>query len=259
MKVSIIGTGNVGFHLAKALRNAKQIDLVNICGTSYKKAKSIKGQPGTIHTAEIGAMLPTDVVIIAVSDKKINDVSHQLASNVSLTQTIICHTSGSTASDVLRDHEQYGVFYPLQTFTKGRRVSFRKIPMCICANSAAATATLEALAKKLSDDVRLIEDKDRQQVHLSAVLVNNLTNHIIHLAQQRLNDHGIAPDILDSLIMETVRKAAKLGAYHAQTGPARRQDDGVTKSQLAALHNEPQLLDIYKAVTNSITNTYQDK
>jgi len=181
MKVSIIGTGNVGFHLAKALRNAKQIDLVNICGTSYKKAKSIKGQPGTIHTAEIGAMLPT------------------------------------------------------------------------------ATATLEALAKKLSDDVRLIEDKDRQQVHLSAVLVNNLNNHIIHLAQQRLNDHGIAPDILDSLIMETVRKAAKLGAYHAQTGPARRQDDGVTKSQLAALHNEPQLLDIYKAVTNSITNTYQDK
>jgi len=259
MRVSIVGTGNVGYHLTAMLRNIKSVHLVNILGTTLAKAKTIRGQQQTIHVDSVGQLLAVDYLIIAVSDASIASVSKALAANDKLEDTIICHTSGSTSSAVLATHRLYGVLYPLQTFTKGQRMGYRNIPMCICANSDQATSDLASLAALISDDVRPISDSQRAAIHLSAVVANNFINHIIHLAQQRLQHLGIDADILTPLIEQTVKKAANIGALSAQTGPAKRADQAVLSQQMAALHKEEHILSIYKAVTDSILHTYNHK
>ena len=49
--------------------------------------------------------------------------------------------------------ERYGVFYPMQTFSKQREVDFREVPFFIEAKRPEDTELLKAVAGTLSDKV----------------------------------------------------------------------------------------------------------
>ena len=65
-----------------------------------------------------------DLYLLCISDKNIAEVAKKLPE----VKGIVAHTSGSVSMDVLSQFQEYGVFYPLQTFKKSAEVVFEKGP-----------------------------------------------------------------------------------------------------------------------------------
>lgn len=252
IRVSLIGTGNVASHLAKAFLDARDVELVAVYGRSLEKLDALELRTSTRKITQLDEIPECDVVVISISDDKIAEVSAAIPRG----NYIITHTAGSIPCEVLDDHDVYGSFYPLQTFSKSLEMRYDNIPICLTANTQSGLKQLEQLARAISKDVRLLTDEQRAQVHLSAVLVNNLLNHIIYLAEDRLDQNDIKADILHPLIKQTIIKLEDMSAYDAQTGPARRDDMSVVTRHLEKLQGTPDLQEIYKLLSASITKTY---
>ena len=90
---------------------------------------------------------------------------------------------------------------------------------------------------------------------MAAVLANNFSNHLIFLAQDYLSSSGLPGESLNPLLEETFSKALKIGAYNAQTGPARRGDEDTISKHLALL-DSPTLRNVYRQLSDSIIETY---
>jgi predicted short-subunit dehydrogenase-like oxidoreductase (DUF2520 family) len=151
----------------------------------------------------------------------------------------------------LNNKNRKGVFYPLQSFTKSRAVSFSEIPICIEANNENDYLILKNLAELLSKKVYKINSAQRKSLHISAVFVNNFVNHLYKIGNDICNENEVDFDILKPLILETANKIMTISPHDAQTGPAKRNDSTVINSQLDFLSNHNQK-EIYKILTHSI-------
>ena len=173
---------------------------------------------------------------------------------------IVAHTSGSKSIEkTLMNCKKAGVFYPLQTFTKGKKMVYHNIPFCINATSKHSLNTLITLGTLVSKSVHTINDSQRKSIHLSAVMINNFVNHLIFSAQDLLAQEEINVDILQPLLLETIKKQKSLGAYNAQTGPARRLDAKTLETHLDMLKNNREYRAMYKTISKSIQKTYKKK
>ena len=86
---------------------------------------------------------------------------------------------------------------------------------------------------------------------MAAVLAANFSNHLIALASEYLNSHGIDPTLLHPLLRQTVDKACTMPPLAAQTGPAARHDTATIGRHLEAISGT-ELADIYQLLTESI-------
>jgi predicted short-subunit dehydrogenase-like oxidoreductase (DUF2520 family) len=176
-----------------------------------------------------------------------------------LSRGVVAHTSGIVEMKVLEKFEHFGVFYPLQTFSKSRSVEMASVPFCIEGNDEESWKKLFKLAKKLSHSVQYLNSSERKQIHLAAVFVNNFTNHLYAKAEKLLEEKNINFEILLPLIQETAAKLNHLQPCDAQTGPARRKDLNTIKIHSEMLKNNPELLEIYELFSHQILNKYHDE
>ena len=44
---------------------------------------------------------------------------------------MILHSSGTMGKDTLSNHLNFGVFYPLQTFSTNSEIEFKNVPICV--------------------------------------------------------------------------------------------------------------------------------
>ena len=247
IKVTLIGSGNVAQHLLKAFVKNPDIELVEVVARTKKELVSLLPAEKIVISCE--AMLPTDVVIIAVSDNAIEKVSAQ----ITLKDTLVVHTSGTIPMNILDDKNKKGVFYPLQTFSKFKEVDFREIPIAIEAQDEESVALLEKVGKSISNHVHKIDSSQRKTLHVAAVFVCNFVNHLYQIGNEICDENNLSFDLLKPLIVETAHKIKTLSPSEAQTGPAKRHDTVTINSQLNFLTNETQK-EIYKLLTQSIIN-----
>ena len=226
-----------------ALKDANQ-EIVQIFSRTSAHAKELADKIGCAYTASLEAVLPdADIYILAVKD----DALAALAANLCAARTdaLFLHTAGSMPMDVFKGHAlQYGVLYPMQTFSKNRRVNFREIPCFIEASSPSALATIRTLAESISDHVVDCDSEKRKKMHLAAVLACNLTNHCYRLAERVLEAEQID-------LEETARKVRTLSPKDAQTGPMVRYDQNVMQMQMAMLPDD-RTREIYRLMAESI-------
>ena len=247
--IVIIGAGNVATHIAFALK--KSDFLINtIYSKTTESAKSLAGKINVDFTTNIHELPPNaDLYIIAVSDSAIE----QLAQNLKINDGIVVHTAGSISISLLNPYfKNFGVFYPLQTFTKGRPLDFSEIPVCIEANNDISQNKLLNLGQSLSNSVQLINSEKRKVLHMAAVFACNFTNHMYGIGSELLNTKGIDFNLLHPLINETAKKANELNPLKAQTGPAVRNDKKTIDMHLKMLKDYPDFKKIYRFVSNSI-------
>ena len=84
------------------------------------------------------------------------------------------HTSGSVGLSVFSGFEKYGVFYPLQTFSKENPIAFDEVPLCIEGNLKEVVDGLVELGNVLSNKVVELNSQQRKnyrespfpQIHL---------------------------------------------------------------------------------------------
>ncbi len=256
MKISIIGGGKVAFHLVKMLQHVKLFELNQIL---IRNPNSIElfssfANPKIIHDYE-SLSSNTDILLIAVNDDEIPNVINILAEKKIFSHCFILHTSGKYSSEVFKPNFiNFGIFYPLQTFTIERIPDYSKIPFCIIGSNIKTEDLLQKLASTISKNVYHLNDSERQKLHLGAVLVNNFTNHLYTLAQNYLEENNLSFEILKPLIQETVEKIAILKPQEAQTGPAVRGDVKTINQHLELLKKHKKLQKIYKEISKSINN-----
>lgn len=249
ISISIIGTGNVAQHLIKVISKAENISLNQIYGRNSSNFPKLNSYAECI--SEFTKLKPVDLLIIAISDDAISTVSNNIA-NFS---GIVVHTSGSTSMNVLDIHKQYGVFYPLQTFTEGRDLSFIEIPICLEASSKKVMQILNTVALALTHNIVELNSEKRSALHLAAVFANNFSNHILMQTDLICKNNEVSFNLLKPLMKETIEKAFALGPLNAQTGPAKRNDTKTIDYQIKKLKTENQK-EIYKILTKSILHTY---
>jgi predicted short-subunit dehydrogenase-like oxidoreductase (DUF2520 family) len=257
--ISFIGSGNLSWHLAPALDNAGHA-VKEVYSRNKKHAKELVNR---LYQAEIKDDLDfsdsnSQIFIIAVSDDAIAEVSQEL---VLPDGAIVVHTSGAKSLDVLgyTASEAIGVFYPLQTFSKSKKVNFEQIPICIESDDKDTEKILKSIAMDISKQVYLINSQDRKALHVAAVFASNFTNHCLSIAEKILADKDIDFNILKPLILETINKGLEIGPSKAQTGPAKRHDFETLDEHMAYLEGNESLTEIYRIFSqNIIENHPQD-
>ena len=168
----------------------------------------------------------------------------------------MAHTAGSVPVDALARFPRRAVFYPFQTFTKGREVDFSEIPILVETASPDLRGEVEAFARCLSRTVLYADSTLRGQVHLAGVFACNFANHLFELGGEVLRRAGVSADLLRPLIAETTAKALAAARPAAvQTGPAVRGDLPTQERHLRLLADDALLSDIYRLITQSIWET----
>jgi len=128
MQIVIIGSGNVAYHLAKAFTE-NQIPVKQLFGRNEASLEKISSELGISYSTE--RLEPADLYIIAVKDDAIGEVSKIITDKNSL----VAHTSGSTRMEILAGEYRKASFYPLQTFSKEKKLDYSKIPFFIDAEN----------------------------------------------------------------------------------------------------------------------------
>ena len=155
--------------------------------------------------------------------------------------------------DVLKGKaEHYGVLYPMQTFSKTRKVDFRPIPCFLEASDDETLSAIRSIAESISDNVVLADSAQRKKIHLAAVLACNFTNHCYRLAEKVLQEEQIDFNLFLPLINETAKKVNTVSPKLAQTGPAVRWDTNVMNKHLQLLAETPEWQKIYELLSKSI-------
>ncbi|TDN87894.1 putative short-subunit dehydrogenase-like oxidoreductase (DUF2520 family) [Salegentibacter sp. 24] len=250
-KVVILGAGNVAFHLLKAFSEAQNTKVIQMY--NHRKESLKYFERFTHTTSNINKLKSADFYILALKD----DVIPEIAKTFRPVKGIVLHTSGAVGLTALHNLTDYGVFYPLQTFSKNKAVDFSQIPVCIEANSPENLEKIKNLGLNITTDVREINSEQRKALHLAAVFVNNFSNHLFAIGAEICEDHQVDFSILKPLIKETASKIESLKPEKAQTGPALRNDEKTIAVHLALLSNKHQ--DIYRLLTQSIQELHGKK
>ena len=247
--ISIIGSGNLATQLALSLhKNGIQINQVFSRKIENASELGAKINANPINLLDLLSE-NSDLYIIAVSDTILVD----LLNKIRVKDKFVVHTAGSISVDIFKDKfTNYGVFYPLQTFSKSRIVNFSEIPICIESNSQENTDLLFNLGQKISTDVRFISSDERKMIHLAAVFTCNFANHMFAIGNEILEKSNIDSSILKPLLKETAQKAFETDAKQMQTGPALRNDENVMNTHKEMLANSPLFKKIYSFVSKSI-------
>lgn len=252
IKAIIIGSGNVAQHLIQAFQKSDAADLLQVFSRQKEDVSHLIDFSKI--TNEWEKVSEADIYIIAVSDSAIAEVSL----NLPFKNRLVVHTSGSLSIAELNAKNRRGVFYPLQTFTKGKEVDFTAIPVCLESEFDDDYTILEDLAEAIKSKHYLISSNQRKSLHVAAVFVNNFTNHLYQIGKDICGEHQLPFEILKPLIAETANKVQSLSPLDAQTGPAKRHDQNTIDAHLAMLTDTNQK-EIYKILTQSIQHSHVKK
>lgn len=252
--IVLVGAGNVAWHLGQRIR---------ACGFTiscvYSKSEASAAELGLLLDSPSTTVLdevPTDAALylLLVPDSKIIEIAASLQQHLS-PSALVMHSSGATPAEVLAPYfKHYGVFYPLQTFSKQRALEFTEVPLCLYTAHERDYKKVALIANALVNNVYAVGDQQRAQLHLAAVFVNNFTNYLQYIGQEIAQENQLPGILLKPLLGETIAKLDHLTPAAAQTGPAIRNDAPTMERHLAMLENHPQWAALYRQLSQGIIN-----
>jgi predicted short-subunit dehydrogenase-like oxidoreductase (DUF2520 family) len=233
MKIVLIGRGRLATNLEHALLSAgHEVASIN--------SRTLEALP-----------LEADVYIVAVKDAALADVIR--AATKGRESQLFVHTAGSMPMDIFKGLTvHYGVFYPMQTFSKERLVDFNDISVFLETNDAVSMERLKMLSTTLTTHIYELDSDGRKHLHLAAVFACNFVNHCYALSAEVLAAKGLPFSVMLPLVDETAQKVHELSPREAQTGPAVRGDQNVMQMQANMLAGNPAVKQIYEALSNDI-------
>ena len=246
MRIVLIGRGRLAMNLEHALLSAgHEVASVNSRTLAGHEVASVNSR--TLESLPLEA----DIFIIAVKDAALADVI-RVATKGRESQLFV-HTAGSMPMDMFKGlTTHYGVFYPMQTFSKERLVDFNDISVFLETNDDVSMERLKMLAATLTTHIYELDSEGRKHLHLAAVFACNFVNHCYALSAEVLAAKGLPFSVMLPLVDETAQKVHELAPKDAQTGPAVRGDQNVMQMQANMLAEKPTVKQIYEALSNDI-------
>lgn len=249
--IVFIGAGNLATNLAMALYR-KGFRIVQIYSRTKESAVSLAQAVEAEYTTDLSDIVgDARLYIVSLKDAAFVQLLPEIV--VGKEKALWVHTAGSIPMNVWEERvERYGVFYPMQTFSKQREVDFKEIPFFIESNSQKDTQFLKEIASVLSERVYEATSEQRKSLHLAAVFTCNFTNHMYALTAELLKKYQLPFEVMLPLIDETARKVHELEPRIAQTGPAIRFDENVINGHLHMLSDEPEMQELYRLISENI-------
>jgi predicted short-subunit dehydrogenase-like oxidoreductase (DUF2520 family) len=256
MQISLIGAGNLATQLAPALvaKGHRFLQVFSRTESSANQLAQVLKCEAVVQSELIRS--DADLYICALKD----DALQQVLPGLNFGKGLVVHTAGSLPMDVLAGYTRnYGVFYPLQSFSKQYQVDFTKVPVFVEAALPESLDILINLASCLTVTVIPVNSGQRKQLHLSAVFANNFVNFLYSIAEDILHEQGLDFKYLLPLIEETARKVQTLSPVKAQTGPAVRFDRAVMDNHLKLLQSHPDWQSLYETLSKGIYERANNK
>jgi predicted short-subunit dehydrogenase-like oxidoreductase (DUF2520 family) len=253
-RISFAGAGRVSEALCRELFRADfKIDIVvsENEATGKPLADSCKAE----WSHDLSFPDSTKVIIVAVPDQRLKSVLESVICNQ---DTLVAHTAGSFGLEIFPEKIlKRGIIYPLQTFSRGRNISFNDLPFLLEASDTESCGILKTLAESIGGKVHFVDTEQRRMIHLAAVFACNFTNHTLTLGKNIALKADLPFELLFPLIKETISKAIDLGPENSQTGPAVRNDRNTIEKHLELLSYSTELQKIYSEMTESIIEYYR--
>jgi predicted short-subunit dehydrogenase-like oxidoreductase (DUF2520 family) len=256
MKTVIIGAGKLAWHLGPAFQKAG-FNIIQVYSRTLSSSAAFGLHLDVPWTTDVNLLNnDAELVIFCITDRALEDLLPQIR----LKDVFMIHTAGSVPSNIFEKWtSDFGVLYPLMTFTKTRSIDFRTVPVCIEANNPENEERLKKIAEKISDNVYAVNFESRKIMHMAAIFACNFTNHMYRIAYDILNHKEFDFGILKPLIVETARKVLEMSPAEAQTGPASRHDKNILCIHQLMLQDQPEWQKIYTFVSESIYQHFQSE
>ena len=253
-KIAFAGSGNIAWHLANALK-LQGYQITRIWSRKYSNALDLAESCGSEACKEITDLgKNADLIIISVTDKAIEDVARSIGKFAG----IVVHTAGSISINALKgSFQNCGVFYPLQTFSKGTKVNLGEVPFFLESSSNEVKEAIKQVALSLSTKVYEADSQQRMLLHVAAVFAGNYSNLMYTISNEVIKSSGLPPEVLHPLILETAKKAISDNPLKMQTGPARRNDTITIEKHLEMLASLPEYAELYRLLATMISQKYK--
>jgi len=192
-----------------------------------------------------------DLYLLAVRDDAIRSASDQIAKFLA-PDRLIAHLSGAMSPAILNQHFTKRVcIWPLYSFS-GQIVQWKTIPVFLTAGPETIVDVKE-LAGRISDRVHIIEDSDKEKVHVAAVFANNFSNYNLRIAEKILDEAKVPLSVMESITYGMFEKAFNTGPLASQSGPAHRGDSATIEKHLSIINKlYPQYVDLYRIYSEII-------
>lgn len=248
--ITLIGSGNVATWIAYRLRNSREFPISQVYSRNIGHARKIASLSGAEAIDDLRQLdSGSAIFIFSISD----DAYPEVLSQIPIELPVALHTAGSVSQSIFERHARnYGVLYPLQTFTGTTDLDHLEVPLCIEQDHLGdATDVVNRLASELTDTHCVMSEQQRATVHLAAVFACNFSNAMYTIADELLKKENANIKLLLPLLQQTVDKLKVMSPKAAQTGPASRGDRFVMARQLLSLP-DTQMQEIYRAVSDYI-------
>ena len=249
--IVLIGAGNVATHLGRAFHEA-ECRIKMIYSRTQESARTLAESIGCPYTTDITSVdSEADIYIVSLKDSVLEEILPELVK--CNRNALFVHTAGSVSIGIWKGlTDRYGVLYPMQTFSKQRKVDFENVHFFVEANTKADAEILIRTASLVSSHVFEASSEQRKYLHISAVFACNFANHMYSICEHLLSSHGLPFSAMLPLIDETAEKVHHLTPVSAQTGPAQRNDRNIMDSHLSMLKDEPEIAELYRRISESI-------
>ena len=265
--VFLMGAGALGLGLAHTLKDGghRIIGLWNRNEPRRTSASSALGCPGY---GDLGAearkqLAHATLVIVAVSDDAIGSVSKLLAESQALqADTIIAHTSGCLAADVLDlpQHTKRASFHPLLACPNAAQAR-AALPTAhfVLEGDPSACDSLAGLVSSLGATSSHIGTEHKDAYHASAVIASNLMVTLLAEACAVAEHAGMTAPLepLKNLAVGALSATESLGIPGALTGPVVRGDEATIRRHLQAL--DPETRELYIALSKRAVELAKSK
>ena len=265
MRISIIGTGNVGTALALELRKAGYTihALADRSKIAVRRIGKLTGCPNVYGGIRQGCFDKADIVIYAVKDEDIPQAVMESRRFNIPPDAVLAHTSGAITSSALSGtglkKSNLASLHPIQTipFRDFRSSGFLRNIYFGIEGGRAALAELKKIIRKLKSEFIIIPAKAKPEYHLSCVLASNFILANFYLTELISKSIGVSADKLfasqEPLLRATLENLKKRGAADSITGPIARGDAETIKIHLDVMHRKyPEFVEYYRSASRAL-------
>lgn len=255
MTFTIIGTGNLAWFIGNRLVAARHL-CKGVFGRNSAAVQELAEALLCNKQGDIKAARETeaDVCFLVVSDNAVAEV----ASKLSYKKTVLVHTAGAVSIEAIQSASpDTAVLWPVYSIPRQSPPAHRNIPTAWEASSPRAEKYALTLAHVITDVLFEARYEQRKWLHLSAVISNNFTNHLMAICEKICAENNLPFSALEPIIDQTFTRFKQASPSAVQTGPAARGDSATISEQMLLLEKHPYWQKVYDAMTDSIQHTHQ--
>ena len=260
-EIAIVGAGNLGSALARALHGAGYRISEIICRerSSQQRARRLAAQVRSRAVLVPQANFAADVVWICVSDSSLAACARELAHLADWRGKIALHPSGALASGELQALRRRGAAvaaaHPMMTFVRRSSPSLAGTPFAVEGDPTAARVA-RRMVRDLGGVAFGIRPRDKVLYHVWGTFASPLLIALLASAEQVALAAGVrsqapARKRMLPIVQQTLRNYGAFGPADAFSGPLVRGDVATVQRHLRALGKLPSARQVYVALARA--------